>query len=208
MQYRRHLPHWFPPGASIFLTWRLHGSIPVRVLMRLREKARQPNARAFKMLDEELDQGGGPRWLANPQIADSVRDRLIRHAEVLSHYQLHAYAIMSNHVHMLITPTIPVARLMDALKTRTARRANEILGRTGLKFWHNESFDRWCRDEREFHLVRRYIENNPVKAGLGKSSEEWPWSSASKIACRAGCLATSAIPADLEIDDGFDSGKI
>ena len=201
MRYRRHLPHWFPPGTAIFLTWRLHGSIPIRVLERLSAEPQKPNARAFKLLDEELDRGlHGPHWLADSQVADSVSERIQRHADTLRHYDLHAYVLMSHHVHILITPRISVPRVMDALKTRTARRANEILGRTGMKFWHNESFDRWCRHAGEFHLVRLYIENNPVKAGLVRSAEEWPWSSACKTACRAGCPPTNGSPTDA--DDG------
>jgi REP element-mobilizing transposase RayT len=116
--------------------------------------------------------------------------RIIRHADSLRHYRLHAFVVMSNHVHVLITPEISVPRLMNPLKTRTARTANEILMRTGKPFWQFESFDRWCRDADEFEQVRRYIENNPVKAGLVKRAEEWPWSSRG-IACRAGCLSTN-----------------
>jgi REP element-mobilizing transposase RayT len=115
--------------------------------------------------------------------------RIIRHADSLRHYRLHAFVVMSNHVHVLITPEISVPRLMNSLKTRTARTANEILGRTGKPFWQNESFDRWCRDEIEFEAVRNYIENNPVKAGLVKSPEQWRWSSRG-IACREGCPPT------------------
>ena len=157
----------------------------------LQHETQNPDARPFKLLDAELDRGAyGPRWLALPEIADSVRDQIIRHSDELLHFHLQAYVVMSNHVHMLVSPKIPVPRLMNNLKTRTARRANEILGRTGMRFWHNESFDHWCRDEREFNVVRRYIVFNPVKAGLVKRPEDWPWSSASKIACRAGCLLT------------------
>ncbi|MEK7277378.1 MAG: hypothetical protein AAB427_08520, partial [Chloroflexota bacterium] len=33
--YRRRLPHWQPPGATIFITWRLYGSLPREVIGRL-----------------------------------------------------------------------------------------------------------------------------------------------------------------------------
>jgi REP element-mobilizing transposase RayT len=186
MRYKRHLPHWFPPGTAIFITWRLHGSIPTKVVEWIRETGQLPNGRPFKLLDEELDRARtGPQWLANPAIAKSVRDRVVRHGEILTHYRLHAYVIMSNHVHILITPTVSVPHLMNCLKTRTARRANELLGRTGLQFWHNESFDHWCRSDGEFRKIRTYIELNPVKAGLVARPEDWEWSSVRHPAAQA-----------------------
>ncbi len=52
--YRRTLPHWQPPGASIFITWRLQGSLPRTVIARLRiererldKEPRRPNESAF-----------------------------------------------------------------------------------------------------------------------------------------------------------------
>jgi len=46
-------------------------------------------------------------------------------------YILHAFVVMPNHVHLLITPKAPVPKLMQGLKGATARRANQILKRTG-----------------------------------------------------------------------------
>jgi hypothetical protein len=53
-----------------------------------------------------------------------------------------------------------------------------LLGRTGEPFWQEESFDHWVRGDEEFNRIAHYIEQNPVKAGLVKRSEDWPWSSA------------------------------
>jgi type I restriction enzyme R subunit/putative DNA methylase len=55
-----------------------------------------------------------------------------------------------------------------------------LLHRTGERFWQDESFDHWVRSEGEFIRIQKYIENNPVKAGLVAKAEDWPWSSASK----------------------------
>jgi hypothetical protein len=60
----------------------------------------------------------------------------------------------------------------------SARQANAILGRTGLPFWQDESYDRWVRTPEEFARIVRYIERNPATAGLVKSVEDWRWSSA------------------------------
>jgi REP element-mobilizing transposase RayT len=88
---------------------------------------------------------------------------------------------MANHVHILFTPKVPVARITRGMKGVAARDANKILGRIGKRFWQEESFDHWVRNAREFDRIRNYIEWNPVTAGLAKKSEEWAWSSASVI---------------------------
>ena len=53
-----------------------------------------------------------------------------------------------------------------------------ILGRTGQPFWQDESYDRWVRGPSELEKIVRYIERNPVSAGLVDSIENWRWSSA------------------------------
>jgi putative transposase len=60
---------------------------------------------------------------------------------LLGHYDLAAYAIMSNHVQLLLLPKIAPSRLLQSFKGATAREANRILGRTGETFWQAESYD-------------------------------------------------------------------
>jgi REP element-mobilizing transposase RayT len=67
---------------------------------------------------------------------------------------------------------------MKSLKGITARRANPMLALTGASFWQEESYDHLVRDESEFQKIRRYIEENPVRAGLARASSEYRWSSA------------------------------
>ncbi len=98
-------------------------------------------------------------------------------------YDLLAYTIMPNHVHVLFTP-LPVGKesdiyhrlpdIMQSIKGYTAWRANRILGRRG-HFWQEESYDHFVRNERELKRIVRYIVNNPVKAGLVHTPEEWKW---------------------------------
>jgi REP element-mobilizing transposase RayT len=64
------------------------------------------------------------------------------------------------------------------LKSRTSRVANQILGRTGKRFWQDESFDHWIRSQEELQELIGYVESNPVKAGLVEAGKEWPWTSA------------------------------
>lgn len=175
--YERNLPHWHPEGRTIFLTWRLHGSLPQSFVHDL-EKLKEDPGKQFLAADRMLDAAAtGPRWLADLEIAGYVVDTLIRGAE-LNHYFLHAYVVMSNHVHVLLDPLVPLRRITGGIKGVSARDANGVLGRTGKPFWQDESFDHWVRNEAQFERVRTYIERNPVKAGLVARPEDWKWSSA------------------------------
>jgi putative transposase len=179
--YRRNLPHWHPSDKALFITWRLHGSLP-------RSNDPWKGKPVSTSLDEEyrkadaiLDRAEfGPLWLKNPQIAAFVVDALNRGSAEFGRYDLHAYVVMANHVHLLLSPKIEVRRITKSLKGVTARQANQILHRTGKPFWQDESFDHWFRNEVEFVQIRQYIEQNPVTAGLVERPEDWRWSSASR----------------------------
>jgi REP element-mobilizing transposase RayT len=69
-------------------------------------------------------------------------------------------------VHILIYPDARLPRITKAIKNYSARRANLILGRTGQPFWQDESYDRWVRSPDELEKIVRYIEANPLAAGL------------------------------------------
>jgi len=118
--------------------------------------------------------------LARPEIARLVVEALVEGQDTLDHYDLHAFVVMANHVHVLITPKVPIPKLLQRLKGSTARQANQMLGLTGRTFWQEERYDRWVRDEKEFQRIRAYIEENPLQAGLVAAPEDYPWSSAGR----------------------------
>jgi REP element-mobilizing transposase RayT len=133
----------------------------------------------FRKIDGALDRADyGPLWLKDGDVAECVASAIERGAGELQRYRLHAFVIMANHVHLLITPLRPIARLTNSLKGTSARECNKILGRTGKHFWQDESFDHWLRTQNGFERIRTYIEQNPVTAGLVNSPREWPYSSA------------------------------
>ncbi len=171
----RRLPHQYPQEKWLFITCHLHGSLP---------KAKYPppdklnSGAAFVWIDRYLDTTRtGPTYLRQEPIARAVIGTLQR-GVLLGHYNLAAYAIMSNHMHLLLSPKIPPSRLLQSLKGSSARDANRILHRTGEPFWQPESYDHWVRDEPEWHRIAKYIEENPVKAGLVSRPQDHPWSSA------------------------------
>ena len=120
----------------------------------------------------------GPRFLEQEKIAALVQESIHYGAQQLNYYDLNAYVIMANHVHLLILPKVAPSRLLQTLKGYTAREANKVLGRTGQPFWQAESYDRRVRDSTEAERIRAYIEDNPVKAGLVLRAEGYRWSSA------------------------------
>jgi len=200
--YRRHLPHYQPAGATIFVTWRLHGSIPQHVLEALLKEdeltkrkvadiplekraawLRKERKKAFARWDTLLDRAdAGPTWLAHEEVAKMIAQSL--HFMDGKKYDLIAYCIMPNHVHAVFTP-LPVeagshtyhalASIMQSIKEYTARQANRILGRKG-KLWQDESYDHVVRGEKELERIVNYVLNNPVKAGLVESCDQWRWS--------------------------------
>jgi len=175
--YQRNLPHWHPQGRAIFLTWRLHGSLPGNFVHRLRTLSKAPG-RQFLEADGRLDAGvTGPRWLSDPRIAGYAEDAIERGAD-LGCFLLHAYVVMPNHVHLLLEPHVPLPRITMGIKGASARDANRMLGRAGKPFWQDESFDHWVRTGAQLERIRSYIHRNPVKAGLVKHPADWPWSSA------------------------------
>ena len=180
----RRLPHYHAIDQPIFLTWRLHGSLPSNRFF----PPTITSGQAFVAMDRLLDNARtGPLYLRQPEIAAMVVEA-IRYRQDLGSYQLHAFVVMANHVHLLITPHVEVSRLMHSLKRFTAREGNRMLGHTGQPFWQDESYDRLVRDETEFQRIARYIEMNPVKAGLAAAPEAFPWSGAGPITNRpAGC---------------------
>jgi REP element-mobilizing transposase RayT len=176
--HRRRLPHYYSIGDPTFITWRLHGSLPAnRSFPQV-----TTHGKAFLVMDRILDSGcTGPLYLRMPEIASMVIDSILYRERNLRHYQLHAYVVMPNHVHLLITPLVPVSRIMHSLKKGTAREGNRILGLTGQPFWQDESYDRLVRDALEFERIAYYIESNPVKAGLAGTVEDFLWSSGRPI---------------------------
>ena len=178
--YQRNLPHWQPERKSLFLTWRLHGSLPVIFLKQLHEDKEPEQGKKFLRFDRKLDGANfGPMWLKDPQLANIVVAALNRVSD-RGWCEVHAYVVMPNHVHLLVEPTVELRQITRAIKGSSACACNETLRRTGRQFWQQESYDHWVRNPASFDKIRLYIERNPVSAGLVKSPEDWEWSSARK----------------------------
>lgn len=88
-----------------------------------------------------------------------------------------AYCLMPNHVHLLIeTPEPNLGRGMRGLQSDYARTFNDRYGRTGHVF-DSRFGSVLVRDDPQLAVLAPYIAHNPVKAGLVRRAEDWPWSS-------------------------------
>lgn len=114
--------------------------------------------------------------LVRPKIAGIIIDS-IEWIEQNTGWKIPSYVIMPTHVHCLMNGEKADRRLskvLQLLKGYTAKKVNEFLKREGA-FWSPESFDHWCRNSEKEESAKRYIRNNPVKAGLVKFADDWPW---------------------------------
>lgn len=92
--------------------------------------------------------------------------------------QIHAWVLMTNHVHLLITPRLPsdASRLMQALGRRYVRYFNDAHERSGT-LWEGRYGACAVQADDYFLACMRYIERNPVRAGLADLPEGYRWSS-------------------------------
>ena len=91
---------------------------------------------------------------------------------------VHAYCLMTNHVHLLLTPhqMQACARMMKQLNQCYAQRVNKAAGRSG-SLWSGR-FHSCLVDSPAYALAcYRYIELNPVRAGMVAHARDYPWSS-------------------------------
>jgi REP element-mobilizing transposase RayT len=170
--YHRHMPHFHPEGAYLFVTWRLAGSL----LAVLPDVIYATLGQKFAAEDRALANAGGARWLEDTRVASQVAE-VLRTGERDNLYELCAWVIMPNHVHILILPRSDPRKVTHWIKGRSARASNLLLGRMG-PFWEHESYDHFVRNEQEFCRIVKYIEQNPVSAGFVAAAGDWPFSSA------------------------------
>lgn len=177
---RGYLPHFDAKGFTQFITFRLADSLPNTIFENLKFKLENKLITEIDyhwQIEKALDMADGPTFLRERRVAELVAKAIINFDG--KRYELHSWVIMPNHVHILLSTIEPfsVSEIMHSIKSYTANEANKILGRSG-RFWSPDYFDRFIRGREHFVRAKKYIDDNPVKAGLCKLPEEWPWGSA------------------------------
>jgi len=171
---RGYLPHIDIPGYIQHVIFRTADALPDDVRDFISDDPEQRFAEVARLLRS----GIGARPLANPVAADIVSNAL-RHF-VGERYELFAWCVMPNHVHVVLRafPGCSLSTILHSWKSYSAKAINAQLGRSG-QVWSREWYDRAMRDEAQMEATVRYVERNPVAAGLAARAEDWKWSSAS-----------------------------
>ncbi len=176
-----HLPHWEQPGRCYFITFRMSDSIPASLMHTWSQERDQwlkthPKPHAPEEIEEYqqrftarierwLDAGHGSCPLRRPDCQGIVTQAL--QFFDARRYQLHAWVIMPNHVHVLLSLVEgeQIGKIVSSWKSYTAKQVNDLLGLSGA-FWQEDYFDRMVRDADHFVRCARYIRRNPLKARL------------------------------------------
>lgn len=179
------LPHWYQREVFYHVIFRQADSMPkekVEMLKRDRENWIRKNNfkhkseftredwceynRLFnRWIGEWLKPGYGSCLLRKKENAAIIANAL-KYFDG-QRYILDEWVVMPNHVHVLVKPLdeFCLSDILHSWKSFTANEINKREGRSG-QFWMRESYDRIVRDEEAFNTIRRYIRENPVKAGI------------------------------------------
>ena len=129
----------------------------------------------------------GKQWLKDAAIAQIVSNAFHFHDN--KRYDLFAFTIMPNHFHIILKPIkikggeksenlekdyFSLENIMRSIKGYSGKEANKYLKKSG-DFWQHENYDHVIRNYDELLITVNYILNNPVKAGLCKTAENWNW---------------------------------
>jgi len=173
------LPHWTCSRATYHVAFRLADSVPEsarlqwiaerrNILDAIALQGREPSEHELYRLQQLysgkteafLRSGHGRCLLAHAPIGEMVAGALaFFHG---TRYSLHAYCVMPNHVHVVVTPFpgFGLERIVRDWKSYTAKQANRMCGRKGV-FWQHESYDHIIRSEKEFAMLMDYVWDNP-----------------------------------------------
>jgi type I restriction enzyme R subunit len=137
-----------------------------QLLLSLPENERSKfNANFDHCRETKLDECLGACLLKNAELSEIVASSLMSFDR--ERYCMGDFVVMPNHVHMLVafsSPETMKAQFASWLQY-TARRINEITNSSG-HFWQQEPFDHLVRSVDQYEYLRKYIEENPKKAGL------------------------------------------
>ncbi|MBQ3657881.1 MAG: transposase [Bacteroidales bacterium] len=195
---RNYLPH-IENKRYQMITFRLYDSVPREVIERWKrevddgvrassppnfpnflnpptQRAGSPHSKLV-LIDKYEDSGAGQCFMRDDREAQIVKDTLFYYDG--DKYNIIAWCIMPNHVHILIMllKAVSLSEIIHSWKSYSAKQINKLLNRKG-QVWMMEYFDRFIRDSDHYEKVVNYIHNNPVKAGLVTSPSEYRWCSA------------------------------
>ena len=159
---RGYLPHFDAPPVIQFVTFMLHDSFPAARRREWEGILNEPDeSLRRRKLEAWLDRGHGKCWLRRPDVASQIED--ILRADDGRTYRLRSWIVMPNHVHLVVEVLdLPLSKLLNLWKGRSARAANLRLGRAG-HFWEREYFDTLIRDSTHLNRAIRYVTSKTIR---------------------------------------------
>lgn len=161
-----HLPHIDLKGYYQFVTFRTFESVD-EFVRKWDFSPAMSNKEKEQKIDEYLDTSINGAYLKD-DILKYLFDFLISNDKKL--YELIAFCIMNNHVHILFKALESLSKVIQMIKGVSAKKINELLCQKG-KFWADDYYDKAIRDEKHFWVVYEYIKNNPLKISEINNSE-------------------------------------
>jgi len=199
---RGYLPHYDSGCGYQMITYRLADALPQTILQEIKTKKNSERKKRLE-IEEHMDKGYGGCILAIPEVAEIV----IKNWQWFDseRYELIAYVVMPNHVHLLIKvfDGESLTKIIHGWKSFTSKAIKKYLitadklfalpvakeyltliskGSTSraadsLKIWQEDYWDRYIRSEEHYCVALEYIYFNPVKAGICQQPSDWKWSS-------------------------------
>lgn len=176
------LPHMHQDGTTQYVTFRLADSLPeikIQELNNLIAQFKEANPEPWnhetqidywKMIGPKserlLHNGHGNCLLRFPEVRKILIDSIAYYDFI--RYEVDAYVIMPNHVHMLIRPLgkYKIRNILHGIKGYSGYAINKLTCSHG-EFWMRESFDRLVRNKAAYEHYLRYIISNPRKLKEG-----------------------------------------
>jgi putative transposase len=90
-------------------------------------------------------------------------------------FDICAYCFMPDHVHLLVRGCAATSHLPPFVKVVRQRTAVRFARTCGGRLWQSGYFERTLRNDESVIAAARYIEANPVRAGLARTVDEWPF---------------------------------
>jgi REP element-mobilizing transposase RayT len=167
MQKRKVLPHIDLAGYYQFVTFRTHDSLD-DYITRVRAQEIESKKQEY-IIDRYLDNSSKGAYL-NGEVLTYLKGFL--HSLDGDLYELVAFVVMPNHVHILFRQTDALNTTMQKIKGTSAFAINKMLDRKG-KFWEKNYYDKIIRDASQFGIVYDYIKYNALKANLDDWEERF-----------------------------------
>jgi putative transposase len=180
-----------PLGETVFLTLRLHGTVPAATARELQaelQRAQEAGAehrraqkQFFACFDAVLDRAPiGPQYFEDKKMAEVVAGEIMMLEE--TGFVVHGFAILPNHAHLVLhlpaRSGLALAKALDLLHLRTDQLCRRLV-RPKLppeaKFWQAGWLDYVIADEPELGRILVYVQSNATRAGLPPRFQAWPY---------------------------------